>query len=267
MLEPVFGTPGVGHHVLRIGDFRPFCAGWRAPYRPMHVCAGPSAHPARAPGASLRTGTDGRGQAMSTPTTSTPEPGGAATPAARGEPRHGVLEPPASRGMQVLAVVLGVLTVLYGLLVLSLRPAALASIAVLAAIALFSAGIAQLFLAGTLSGGWRWFGYVAGALVIIGGILAIVRPVATLYFLALVLAWSFVINGIVRVVSSLAERRDMWWFGLLIGILELLLGMWAIGSPGREVLLLVNLIGIFLIVAGIDAIVAAMSAPRSFRAA
>lgn len=206
---------------------------------------------------------------MSVPTASTPEPS-AETPAAQHRSSTASTAEEAAgapgRGMQIVAVVLGILTILYGLLVMSLRPTALASIAVLAAIALFSAGIAQLFLAGTVPGGWRWLAYLAGVLVIIGGVLALVRPVATLFFLAVVLAWSFVLNGIVRIVSSLVDRQDMWWFGLIVGIVELLVGIWAIGSPGREVLLLVNLIGIFLIFAGVDAIVASLSArPQAAR--
>lgn len=200
---------------------------------------------------------------MSVPTTSTPEssaPASAATSSTPTDMPAGAAPAP-GRGAQVLAVVLGLLTVFYGMLVLSLRPAALASIALLAAIALFSAGIAQLFLARTVPGGWRWLSYLAGVLVIIGGVLALVQPVVTLFFLALVVAWSFVLNGVVRIVSCLVHRHELWWFGLIVGILELLIGIWAIGSPGREVLLLVNIIGIFLIFSGVDSIVAAF-APR-----
>ncbi|MGE3284702.1 MAG: HdeD family acid-resistance protein [Pseudonocardia sp.] len=169
----------------------------------------------------------------------------------------------ASRGMQTISVVLGVLTVFYGLLVLSLRPVALASIAVLAALALFAAGVGQIVLAQGVPGGWKWLGYAAGLAVIIAGILALVWPGATLFVLAILLAWSFVIHGLVRIIGSLVTRRDMWWFALIVGILEVLIGVWAIGSPGREVLLLVNLVGIFLIFAGVDAVVTAFSRPAA----
>jgi len=81
--------------------------------------------------------------------------------------------------------------------------------------------------------------------------------------LALVTAWSLVINGVVRIVDSVATRaRELWWFGLA-GVVELGLGLWAISSPGRELLLLVNLIGIYVIIAGVDAIVVAVTAERS----
>jgi uncharacterized membrane protein HdeD (DUF308 family) len=158
-------------------------------------------------------------------------------------------------------VVFGLLTVVYGLLVMSLRPAALASVAVLAGIALIVGGVVQLGLAAEVEKGWRWLAYVGGLVGVAAGIAAFVWPALTLFVLALVTAWSLVINGVVRIVDSVAGRaRELWWLGLLAGVLELGLGLWAIGSPGRELLLLVNLIGIYLIIAGIDAIVVALTA-------
>jgi uncharacterized membrane protein HdeD (DUF308 family) len=162
-------------------------------------------------------------------------------------------------------LVVGLLTVFYGLLVMSLRPAAVATVAVLAAFAFLVAGVGQLLLGGGLEVPWRWFAYAGGVLAIVAGIAAFAWPGLTLVVLAVITAWAFVINGLVRLVSTLAQaKRDLWWLGLVIGAAELLLGLWAIGSPGREVLLLVNLIGIFLVVTGVDSIFGAFAA-RSAR--
>jgi uncharacterized membrane protein HdeD (DUF308 family) len=90
-----------------------------------------------------------------------------------------------------------------------------------------------------------------------------VWPDVTLAVLAVITAWMFVVNGVVRIVNSLAHRaQELWWLGLVAGILELLLGLWAVGSPLRQILLLVNLIGIFLVVVGVDAAIAALTRPR-----
>jgi uncharacterized membrane protein HdeD (DUF308 family) len=157
------------------------------------------------------------------------------------------------------------LTVFYGLLVMSLRPVAIATVAVLAAIAFLVAGVGQLLLGGSLDMPWRWFAYAGGVIAIVAGIAAFAWPGLTLVVLALITAWAFVINGLVRLVSTMAQaKRDLWWLGLVIGAAELLLGLWAIGSPGREVLLLVNLIGIFLVLTGVDSIFGAFAA-RSAR--
>jgi hypothetical protein len=59
-------------------------------------------------------------------------------------------------------VALGLLIVFYGMLVISLRPAALAGVAALAGIALIAGGIAQIALAGELERWWRWLGYLGG---------------------------------------------------------------------------------------------------------
>jgi Short repeat of unknown function (DUF308) len=162
-------------------------------------------------------------------------------------------------------LVVGMLTVFYGLLVMSLRPVAIATVAVLAAIAFLVAGVGQLLLGGSLDMPWRWFAYAGGVIAIVAGIAAFAWPGLTLVVLALITAWAFVINGLVRLVSTMAqEKRDLWWLGLVTGAAELLLGLWAIGSPGREVLLLVNLIGIFLVITGIDSIFGVFAA-RSAR--
>lgn len=193
-------------------------------------------------------------------------PDGAQPPAeqASGGPAQPSSQRPIQASRRFGLVVLGLLTVVYGLLVMSLRPAALASVAVLAGIALIVGGVVQLGLASEVEKGWRWLAYVGGVVGIAAGVAAFAWPALTLLVLALVTAWSLVINGVVRIVDSVAGRsRELWWLGLLAGVVELALGLWAIGSPGRELLLLVNLIGIYLIIAGIDAIVVALTAERS----
>jgi uncharacterized membrane protein HdeD (DUF308 family) len=99
----------------------------------------------------------------------------------------------------------------------------------------------------------------------VAGIAAFAWPGVTLVVLAIITAWAFVINGLVRLVSTLVQaKRELWWLGLVFGAAEFMIGLWAIGSPGREVLLLVNLIGIFLVVTGVDSIFGAFDA-RSAR--
>lgn len=165
----------------------------------------------------------------------------------------------AASGWWVL-LLLGVLTVLYGLLVMSLRPAALVGVAVFAGIGFLATGLAQFLLAGALDGAWRFIAYAGGAVGVLLGVAAFVWPGPTLYVLAVLTAWMFVVSGLSRVLGTLlGSKRGLWWLGLVFGLFELLLGLWAIGSPVREALLFVNLIGIFLVVAGIDAIVVAVA--------
>ena len=206
---------------------------------------------------------------MSTTTSTTPEPRdpvpadpGPLPARAEGRPvaPPAADEPDRAGGAWWVLLLLGVLTVFYGLLVMSLRPAALVSVAVLAGIGFVVAGVAQLLLAGALEGAWRLVAYAGGVFGIGMGVAAFAWPGPTLYVLAVLTAWMFVVSGLSRVITTLVgRRRGLWWPGLVLGLFELLLGLWAIGSPVREALLFVNLIGIFLVVAGIDAVVTAVA--------
>jgi uncharacterized membrane protein HdeD (DUF308 family) len=69
--------------------------------------------------------------------------------------------------------------------------------------------------------------------------------------LSVILAWFLVFKGIIDIVGALVDHgRPYWWLGLILGILELLLGMWAAGYPGRSLFVFVNLVGIYAIFYG-----------------
>jgi uncharacterized membrane protein HdeD (DUF308 family) len=75
-----------------------------------------------------------------------------------------------------------------------------------------------------------------------------------------VLAWFLVFKGVVDAVGALANRhRDWWWVGLLLGIVEFLLGIWAAGYPGRSLFVIVNLVGIYAMFHGFTEIFAAFA--------
>ena len=59
-------------------------------------------------------------------------------------------------------------------------------------------------------------------------------------------------------VGALASiGRAWWWIGLIVGILELLLGIWAAGYPGRSLVVFINLVGIYAIFYGFTELFAA----------
>jgi uncharacterized membrane protein HdeD (DUF308 family) len=164
-----------------------------------------------------------------------------------------------------LYLVTGIAWTLYGMFVLSLRPGSVASLAWFAGFAFIFGGIQQFFIAGRMDS-WRWLYYVGGVLGILAGIGAFVWPGVTLYVVAVFVAWYLVIGGILSVISAFAgPKRDWWWMGILVGIAQFVLGVWAVGAPGRELLLLVNLVGIYMIFFGVSEIFAAFGV-RSQRA-
>lgn len=158
-----------------------------------------------------------------------------------------------------LNLVTGILWLLYGLMVLSLRPGSVSSLAILAGIAFIFGGIAQFVMAQRVDS-WRWLFYVGGVLGIIAGIMAFVWPGKTILVLAVLTSWYLVISGIFAVVAAFAgPKRDWWWVQLIFGVLMFLIGAWAIGSPGRELLLLVNIVGFYMVFLGISEIFAAFA--------
>jgi uncharacterized membrane protein HdeD (DUF308 family) len=156
-----------------------------------------------------------------------------------------------------LFLILGVLWILFGMFVLSYNVGSLLALALFAGVTFLMTGITQVMDAGRAES-WRWLYLVGGILSILAGIVAFIWPGRTLLVLAVILAWFLVFKGIVDIVGALVHHgRPYWWLGLILGILELLLGMWAAGYPGRSLFVFVNLVGIYAIFYGFTELFAA----------
>jgi len=156
-----------------------------------------------------------------------------------------------------LFLILGVLWILFGMFVLSYNVGSLLALAVFAGVTFVMTGVTQVLAAGRVDS-WRWLWVVGGALSIIAGILAFVWPGSTLLVLSVILAWFLVFKGIMDVVGALASiGRPWWWLTLILGIVELLLGIWAAGYPGRSLFVFVNLVGIYAVAYGFTELFAA----------
>jgi uncharacterized membrane protein HdeD (DUF308 family) len=174
--------------------------------------------------------------------------------------RTGAMSRDAVRGLTSswwLFLIIGILWILFGMFVLSYNVGSLLALAVFAGVTFLMTGVTQI-MAATRAHDWRWLYLVGGALSIIAGIMALVWPHQTLLVLALILAWFLVFKGIVDIVGALTNHgRPYWWLGLILGILELLLGIWAAGYPGRSLFVFVNLVGVYAIFYGFTELFAA----------
>jgi uncharacterized membrane protein HdeD (DUF308 family) len=156
-----------------------------------------------------------------------------------------------------LFLILGILWILFGMFVLSYNVGSLLVLAVFAGVTFVMTGITQVLAASRVDS-WKWLYLIGGALSIIAGILAFIWPGSTLLVLSVILAWFLVLKGIVDTVGALASiGRPWWWVGLLLGIVEFLLGIWAAGYPGRSLFVFVNLVGIYAIFYGFTELFAA----------
>jgi uncharacterized membrane protein HdeD (DUF308 family) len=156
-----------------------------------------------------------------------------------------------------LFLILGVLWILFGMFVLSYNVGSLLALAIFAGVTFIMTGINQILAAGRVEG-WGWLYLIGGVLSIIAGIIAFVWPGRTLVVISVVLAWFLVFKGIVDIIAALSSHgRPYWLVTLIVGILELLLGMWAVGFPGRALVVFVNLVGIYAIFYGFTELFAA----------
>jgi uncharacterized membrane protein HdeD (DUF308 family) len=154
---------------------------------------------------------------------------------------------------------LGVLWTLFGTYVLSYRVGSLAAVAAFVSVAFLFGGVTQLVVAARVQS-WRWLFIIAGILGIAAGILTVVWPAITLYVVSVLVAWYLIVFGIVHLVGALAgPKLRYWWTQLLLGIAELVLGVWAVRSWQQSLVTLVTLVGVWAIFHGVNEIFAASS--------
>jgi hypothetical protein len=74
------------------------------------------------------------------------------------------------------------------------------------------------------------------------------------------LAWYLIIIGVMHLISALAGPKvSYWWTQLLLGVAELILGVWAVRSWQSSLLTLLTLVGVWAILYGVAEIFAAFS--------
>ena len=160
-------------------------------------------------------------------------------------------EPAAGKWWWVFLVT-GILWILIGLFVLNADFDSAALIGYMVGFWLFFAGIAEFVSMGFASG-WKWVRLLLGILFVVGGICALESPLQTFTILASLLAIFLVIKGTFDLVIAIMMREevDLWWLTMIAGILQIMLGIWAAGYPGRSAALLILWIGIGAIIRGI----------------
>ena len=104
----------------------------------------------------------------------------------------------------------------------------------------------------SLDGGGQAGNRLLGGLGIAAGIAVIVWPEIGLLTLAVFIGAWFVVSGVLRIIGALANRHvPYWWLVLIVGAIEVPLGVWALRRPGMTLAILVTLFGIWSIATGI----------------
>lgn len=155
-----------------------------------------------------------------------------------------------------LFLVSGLVSLVFGALILSVDW----SVDGLAAFvgALFIIQGAAWAITRPLDGGTRSTNLVAGLLGIVAGIVLLAWPDRGLYTLGVFVGIWIVASGLLHIVGAFVNRHvPHWWLVLLLGAIEVPIGIWAMRRPGLTLAVIVTLAGAWAIVTGIWQIVIA----------
>jgi uncharacterized membrane protein HdeD (DUF308 family) len=105
---------------------------------------------------------------------------------------------------------------------------------------------------------------LTGLLSIAAGILIIVWPEPGLLAVAIILGAWLIVAGTLAITGAFAARQILpnWWLLLIIGLLEIPLGVLALANPGATLAALITVAGIWAIAVGVMRVVLAFEVKR-----
>jgi uncharacterized membrane protein HdeD (DUF308 family) len=170
-------------------------------------------------------------------------------------------EHPVPRAEQVarywwIFLVTGGAWILFAIIIFRFDWTSVNAIAILFGIVMIGAALNEIGNASGSRGGWRIaHGLLSAAFVVIA-ILSFVHPGNTFKALAGVMSFYFIFKGLfdVSLALFLHGELDVWWLRLILGLAELLVGLWAAGDFGRRQILLVVFVGVAALTRGLTEI-------------
>jgi uncharacterized membrane protein HdeD (DUF308 family) len=154
----------------------------------------------------------------------------------------------------------GIIAMIFGFFVISYRHASVYAIVYLASGFFIAVGLLEI-IGGLRAVRQRWPLLVFGVIWLGAGIVGFVWPHVTIYIVAVLVGWAFLVLGIFDIVNSIRYRYlPYWWAYLIRGIIAVALGFLCIRHPGAPLTALVVLIGIGAILFGAVELIGAFSA-------
>lgn len=154
----------------------------------------------------------------------------------------------AVRSSMISAAVAGIIL---GVILLFWPGISLLTLATLFGIAVIVAGIYRIVFGAAVDGsaGLRWLMVIFGLLTVAAGVLCLIRPVATLVFLAIMIGIAWIFQGIHDVVAGIAGTTSgSRWLAVIGGIISAIAGVIVMILP-------ITALGTFAVVGGIMLIV------------
>jgi len=144
----------------------------------------------------------------------------------------------------------GIISLVFGLLILSIDWS-LNGLAAFIGTLFILQGAAYL-ITPPLDGGTRSTNVVLGLLGIAAGIVLLAWPDKGLYTLGVFIGAWVVASGLLHIVGAFVNRHaPHWWLVLVLGLIEVPIGIWAMRRPGLTLAVIVTLAGAWAVVTGI----------------
>jgi uncharacterized membrane protein HdeD (DUF308 family) len=153
-------------------------------------------------------------------------------------------------------LIAGLTSLVFGALILSIDWS-VDSLATFVGILFFLQG-ASLAVTPPLDGSGRWSNVGAGFIAAAAGVALIAWPDKGLHTVGIFIGIFVLALGTLHIVGAISNRHvPNWWLMLVLGLVELPIGIWATRRPGQTVALLVTLTGAWAVVSGIYQILTA----------
>lgn len=167
-----------------------------------------------------------------------------------------------------LFLLTGIGWILVSLVVLAFDPTSVAVIGYMTAFLFLAAGVTELVNM-VVASSWRWLHGILGLVFVVAGFAALSSPFQTFGMLAVLIGWYLILKGSFDIGLSVATRHEIPLWGLLLasGILQIIIGVWALGYPGRSAWLLVLWVGIGALIRGITQTIFAFQVRHAAHAA
>lgn len=130
-----------------------------------------------------------------------------------------------------LWLVLGIGWMIVSLIILETDENSVETVGIIIGIMFLVAGV-QEFLIASVAAGWKWLWIVFGVILMLCGISALLGPRSTFAEFANMLGFILLLVGAMWIIEAFGQKdtNSLWWFGLVAGIMMLVLAFWASGQ-------------------------------------
>lgn len=130
-----------------------------------------------------------------------------------------------------LWLVFGLAWVIVGVVILQFDTASVNTVGIIVGIMFLATGFQQFIVASMAERG-KWLFWIFGLLFIAAGIYSLISPGNTFNALADALGFLFLIVGLFWIIQAFASREvnELWWIGLIAGVLMVILAFWTGGQ-------------------------------------